>query len=251
MFVKNSSEKTTEELFLEYRKTESPELRNEIVERNLYIAEYLARRYMGRGVEIDDLTQVASYALVMAVTRYDPEKGAKFITFATPTIIGEIKKHFRDTMWSLKVPRRLKEISMKITTLKDEIYETTGRVPTVNELSEIMGVSTEDILNAIESGRSYSTYSLDNEQEEGEDGSTSQFEKFLGEEEEGYANFEQSGVLEKVMEHLSPREKEIIRQRFVNEITQQEVAAALGVSQMTISRIEKTMKEKFKREYNR
>ena len=249
--MKKNINKTTEELFLEYRETESPELRNEIVEKNLHVAEYLARRYMGRGVELDDLVQVASYALVLAVSRYDPDKGTKFVTFATPTIIGEIKKHFRDTMWSLKVPRRLKEISIKIADIKDDIYEKTGRVPTVNELAEIMGVSVEDILDAIESGRSYSTFSLDTDQEEGEDGSTSQFEKFLGEEEIGYANFEHSRVFEKVLEDLSPREKEIIKQRFVNEITQQEVANALGVSQMTISRIEKMMKEKFRMEYNK
>ena len=248
---KNNINKTTEELFLEYKKTESAELRNEIVEKNLYVAEYLARRYMGRGVELDDLVQVASFALVMAVTRYDPDKGAKFITFATPTIIGEIKKHFRDTMWSLKVPRRLKEISIKIGKVKDEIYETTGRIPTVNELAKIIGVSEEEILEALESGRSYATFSLDSEPEEHEDGDTSQFEKFLGEEEEGYAHFEHSVVLEKVMANLSPREKEIIKQRFVNEITQQELASALGVSQMTISRIEKAMKEKFRTEYNK
>ena len=242
---------TTEELFREYQKTESSEIRDEIVERNLKLAEYLARRYSGRGVELDDLIQVASYALILAVSRYDPDKGVQFATFATPTIIGEIKKHFRDTMWSLKVPRRLKDISMKIMEIKDKIIEEKDRPPTVRELSEKLEVSEDEILEALESGRAYQAYSLDSETQEYDEGDTSQYEKYLGDEEQGYEMFENSGVLEKVMEDLSPREREVIKKRFVQEITQKEVAEELGISQMTVSRIEKAMREKFRTEYNK
>ena len=244
-------ERTTEDLFREYRKTESLEIRNELVERNLNLAEYLARKYSGRGVEREDLVQVASYGLVLAVSRFDPEKGVQFATFATPTIIGEIKKHFRDTMWSLKVPRRLKDISMRIVEAKETMLDTLGRVPTVGELAAILEISAEDVLEALECGQAYMAYSLDNEPIEYEEGDTSQYEKFLGNDEEGYERFENAGVLEMVISEITPREKEIVQKRFVQEITQQAVAKDLGISQMTVSRIEKAMKEKFRTEYNK
>ena len=242
---------TTEELFQEYRGTESLEVRNMIVEKNLYLAEVLAHKYTGRGVDYEDLYQVASYALVMAIDRFDPDKGVRFATFATPTIIGEIKKYFRDSMWSLKVPRRLKEISMKIVWAKEELQDMLGHVPTVPELAEYLGASEEDVLEALESARAYSTYSLDQETDSSDEVETSPFERFLGNEDPGYNSFETSGVLEKVIAELSPTEKEIVRKRFLQEVTQREVAEALGISQMTVSRIENAMKEKFRAEYNR
>ena len=242
---------TTEELFLEYRKTKSSEIRNELVEKNLYLAEILARKYTGRGSDFEDLYQVASFALILAVDRFDPGKGVKFASFATPTIIGEIKKYFRDTMWSLKVPRRLKETSMRIVEAKEYLMEINNRVPTVRELSEYLEVSEEEILEALESSRAYSTYSLDIERENSEDKEASQFEKYLLDEEEGYEQFEATSVLESIFAELSPKEKEILQKRFQQEATQREVADALGISQMTVSRLEKAMKEKFQKEYNR
>jgi RNA polymerase sigma-B factor len=244
-------EETIEDLFRVYREKKSSEIRDKLVGRQLYLAEILARKYVGRGVEYEDLYQVAAYALLLAVERYDPDKGVQFATFATPTIIGEIKKYFRDTMWSLKVPRRLKEISIKIIEAKDRLHEINGHIPTVTELADYLNVSDEEILEALESSRAYSTYSLDHEPDSHEEGETSQFEKYLGREEEGYENFETSGVLEKVMAGLNPTEKEIVRKRFLHEVTQREVAEALGISQMTVSRIEKAMKEKFRSEYER
>jgi len=242
---------TIEELFREYREKPSPLIRNKIVEKNLGLAEILARKYTGRGVDYDDLFQVASYALVLAVERYDPDRGILFASYATPTVIGEIKKHFRETTWSLKVPRRLKEISMRILEAKERIQEVRGHVPTVQELSLDLEVSEEDILEALESSRAYTTFSLDHEAENHEEGEAQQFERFLGDEETGYDRFEMSGVLEKVMSDLSETEKAIVRKRFLQEITQREVADALGISQMTVSRIEKAMREKFRTEYSR
>ena len=243
-------EKNTEELFREYQENKSPEIRNEIVERNLSLAELLARKYSGRGVDHEDLLQVASYALVLAVERFDPEKGVQFASFATPTIIGEIKKYFRDTTWSLKVPRRLKEISMRLIEAKEELHEKLHRVPNVKELAEYMGVSEEEIIEAMEGSHAYTTYSLDQEPDAFSEHERQHFEKYLGDTEDGYDRFETSGVLEKVMAELSPTEKDIIYKRFLQEITQREVAKALGVSQMTVSRIEKAMKDKFRSEYN-
>jgi len=239
----------TEELFREYRKTKSSDLRNEIVEKHLSLAELLARKYVGRGVEYEDLLQVASYALVLAVERFDPDKGVQFASYATPTIIGEIKKYFRDTTWSLKVPRRLKEISIRMIDAKEELQDTLQRVPTVQELAEFMNVSDEDIIEALEGSHAYTAYSLDQEQDPFSENERQHFEKYLGEDDAGYDRFETSGVLEKVMQDLSPTEKEIIYKRFLQEVTQRDVAKALGVSQMTVSRIEKAMKEKFRKEY--
>ena len=243
--------KNTEDAFREYQKTKSPELRNKIVEANLYLAELLAHKYMGRGVEYDDLLQVASYALVLAVERFDPDKGVQFSSYATPTIIGEIKKYFRDTTWSLKVTRRLKEISTKMIDAKETLQEHLQRVPTVKELAEYMEVTEEEIIEALEGSHGYTTYSLDQETDTFAENERTQFEKYLGETEDGFDRFETSGVLEKVMAELSPTEKEVISKRFLQEITQREVAKELGVSQMTISRIEKAMREKFRSEYNK
>ena len=242
--------KTTEELFREYRETGLVETRNEIVERFLYLPEILARKYTGRGVEYEDLVQVASYALVLAVSRYDPGKGVQFASFATPTIIGEIKKYFRDAMWSLKVPRRLKELSMRIIDANKRLQEVNGRVPTVKEVADFLLVTEEEVLEALEGSRTYSTSSLDYKSDDDKDGDSIKYERYLGNEEAGYEQFETSGVLERVISGLSPTEKEIVRKRFLQEVTQREVADALGISQMTVSRIEKAMKEKFRQEYN-
>ena len=240
-----------EDEFREYRKTQSSELRNALIEKFLPMAELLAYKYSGRGVEREDLQQVASYALVLAVDRYDPDKGVQFASFATPTIIGEIKKYFRDTTWSLKVPRRLKEITARLNEAREILQEILHRVPTVPELARHLEVSEEEIIEALEGSHAYTTYSLDYEHDDALETERQPFEKFLGESEEGYDRFETSGVLEKVIAELSPTEKEIVRKRFLQEITQRDVAKALGISQMTVSRIEKAMRDKFRMEYNR
>jgi len=241
-----------EELFRRYRETGSIELRNELVERHLDLAEILARKYINHGVELDDLTQVASYGLLLAVERFDPDRGLKFTTFATPTIIGEIKKFFRDTAWSVKVPRRLKEIAMRIPRAKEELQENLQHIPTIPELSAYMNVAEEEILEALESGRAYTAYSLDHDIQESEDGTESgTYDHYLGQEEKGYEAFELSSVLDNVLGELSDREREVLKKRFLQEMTQRDVAEALGVSQMTVSRIERAVQEKFRAEYNR
>lgn len=239
------------ELFCEYRETKSEDVRNTLVEQNLYLARILASKYVGRGVDFDDLYQVASYALTLAVERFDVDRGLQFASFATPTIIGEIKRYFRDTTWSLKVPRRLKEISMQISIVKEELFEKTGRVPTVQELSLEMGVSEEEVLEALESGRAYSTYSLDQDADENAEEQNANLEKYLGDEEEGFSQFEFGDVVNKLVEELNEQEKSILMKRFFDEMSQRQVAKSLGISQMTVSRIEKMIREKFKNEYNR
>lgn len=232
----------------ESRQAEALEIRNSLVEKYLFLADMFAKRYMGRGIDYDDLYQVAAYALMQAVDRYEPERGLQFGSFATPTIVGELKKYFRDTAWALKVPRRLKDLSMQIPAAREELYSELGRPPMVPELAKRLGVSDEDILEALESGQSYQVTSLDIEPEENPE-IESQLEKYLGIDEEGYQELEAMSILEKVLEDLNPKEREVIKKRLLEEMTQREVADALGLSQMTVSRLEKAMKRKFETEY--
>ena len=234
-----SLEKTTEECFREYNETQSLEMRNEIVERNLYIAETLANKYTGKGIDYEDLFQVASYALIMAVMHFDARKGFQFATYATPKIIGEIKNYFRDSNWPLKVPRSLKERSMITLEAIERLQEKNQRIPTVREIAEHIDISDEEVLEALDVGRAYTTYSLEND-----------VNKYHNEE-IGYEGLETSSVFERVATNLTNREKEILQKRFLMEISQREAAEDLGVSQMTVSRIEKAMNRKFRAEYYR
>lgn len=244
------TEKNIKERLEEYCRTRDMALRNEIVEHYLYVVDILVKKYLNRGVDYEDLYQVGSMALIMAVERFDFSKGFEFSSFATPTIIGEIKRYFRDKGWAVKVPRRLKEVSAQIPKIRDEIERRTGKVPTVAEIAEVLGVSQELVLEAMESSHSYGTYSLNQTfDDSGEEGDSSVFEKYLGQREAGYDSFELSDMIRSVYNDLSEKEQEIFRLRFMENKTQQEIADLQGTSQMTVSRIEKKLKEKFKAAY--
>lgn len=239
-------------LFEEYQKKPTIEKRNEIVEKNLYLVDILIRKYLGKGVEYDDLYQVGALALVNAVERFDITKGYEFSSFATPTILGEIKKYFRDKQWSLKVPRRLKEISAKVQQAKDELYTKLHRKPTVEEIAEATGYTEEQIIEAIESSRAYGTYSLDMTfDDSGEDGDNSMMEKFTGFDEKGYERIETAQIIQDVMETFNDQYKYIFKERFINNKSQSEIAESLGISQMTVSRAEKNMINRFRAELNK
>jgi RNA polymerase sigma-B factor len=234
-------------LFDRYRETKSIELRNQIVEKYLYIVDILIKKYLNKGVDYEDLYQVGSMALVFAVERYDASKGYEFTSFATPTIIGEIKRYFRDKGWAIKVPRRLKEISAQISPAKEYLYGRLNRIPTVSELAEYLGYTEEEILEAMEGGQAYSTYSLNQTFDEGGDeGEGAVLEKYTGREEHGYHSFENAELIKTVMMDLSDKEKDIFKRRFFKNETQQDIAEEMGVSQMTISRLEKKIREKFR-----
>ena len=188
-----------------------------------------------------------SMALVFAVERYDLSRGYEFTSFATPTIIGEIKRYFRDKGWAIKVPRRLKEISAQISPAKEHLYGKYSRIPTIGELAEYLGYTEEEILEAMEGGQAYSTYSLNQTFDEGGDeGEGAVLEKYTGREEKGYNSFENAELIKTVMKDLSDKEKAIFKRRFFENETQQDIAEEMGVSQMTISRLEKKIREKFK-----
>ncbi|MCQ4637468.1 SigB/SigF/SigG family RNA polymerase sigma factor [Anaerovorax odorimutans] len=238
-----------EELFNQYQKTKDLSLRNEIVESYLYMVDILIRKYLNKGVEYDDLYQVGAMALISAVERFDPSKGYEFSSFATPTIIGEIKKYFRDKEWSVKVPRRLKELSGKLQSAREELFNSLQRNPTIPELAKYTGYSEEDVLQAMEGSMAYNAYSLNQTFDDvGEEGEGSALEKYAAIEDAGYDRLEYGEMISKVLDELSDTNKYIFKKRFVEDRSQAEIAKRLGVSQMTISRAEKNIKERFQRE---
>lgn len=242
-----SGDISNKELFEKYSQTKSIDIRNQIIEKYLFMVDILIRKYLNKGVDYEDLYQVGSMALVFAVERYDASKGFEFTSFATPTIIGEIKRYFRDKGWAVKVPRKLKEISVQISPAKEILYGKLSRIPTIPELAEYLGYSEEDILEAMESGQAYGTYSLNQTFDDGGDeGEGSILERFTGKEEPGYNSFENADLVKNVMNGLSDIEKDVFKRRFFKNETQQDIADKMGVSQMTISRLEKKIKEKFK-----
>ena len=240
---------TTSELLKEYAENPSIELRNRIVEENLYIVDILIRKYLGKGVDYDDLYQVGAMALVSAVERFDPSKGYEFQSFATPTILGEIKKYFRDKEWSLKVPRRMKENAGKVQEAKEKLTGKLGRVPTVEEISEITGLTHEQIIQAMESAKAYGTYSLDSPATTSdEEADAAAIEKYIGFEDNGFERVELGEIINNVLKNFSDTYKYIFKQRFILNKSQSEIASKLGVSQMTVSRAEKAIIECFKKE---
>ena len=240
---------TDQELFERYKQDPSPENRNAIVEKNLYMVDILIRKYLGKGVDYDDLYQIGALALVSAVERFDPSKGYEFSSFATPTILGEIKKYFRDKQWSLKVPRRLKEIAAKVQEVKDSFYSKYQRTPTVEELAEETGFTPEQIIEALDGSKAYGTFSLDKTFDEaGEDGDNTFLERYTGFDDAGYDRVEMAELIQKVVDTFNEQYKFIFRERFLNNRSQSDIAKELGVSQMTVSRAEKNMIKRFRGE---
>lgn len=232
-----------------FSKTRDIGLRNQIVEENLNMVSYCARRYNGRGIDYEDLYQVGSLALIAAVERFDPERGVSFSSFAMPTIQGEIKKYFRDKGWALNVPRRMKELSSSINKIKPSLTAELGRPPTVQELAIHMGEKEEDILRAIESSVAYDALSLNQVFEEDDSGSGLMYEKYTAQEETGYDDVEDYEIIIRVLKSLSGTDRFIFKRRFVERKSQSEIAEEMGVSQMTISRAQKKIVERFQQEH--
>jgi len=237
------------EMFRKYRETGDKEIRNRIVEEHLYMVDILIRKYLNKGMEYDDLYQVGAMALINAVERFDPEKGFEFSSFATPTILGEIKKHFRDTGWSMKVPRKLKENASAIPAAREALAAKLGRTPTVKELAEEMNIGEDELLEAMQGSLAYGTFSLDQTfEEEEKNGDNPVFEKYAYQEEKGFDRFENREIIGSVLKKLNSTNQYVFKKRFLEERSQAEIAKKLGVSQMTISRAEKNIKAKFAEE---
>ncbi len=220
--------------FEEYAKTRDRGLRDELITAHMGLAEYLARRFTNRGEPLDDLVQVASLGLLKAVDRFDPERGLEFSTYATPTIVGELKRHFRDKGWAVRVPRRVQELHLRLGSVVSTLSQELGRSPTVGEIAHAAAVSEEEVLEAIEAGHAYRFTSLD--APTGGDDDTSLASQ-LGKEDQGLIDSEHRVTLSPLIAQFPARERTILHLRFFEGLTQSEIAGRLGISQMHVSRL--------------
>ncbi len=218
--------------FAEYARTRAPEVRDRLIEAHLGLAGHLARRFAGRGEPYDDLVQVGSMALVKAVDRFDPERGVEFSTFATRTILGELKRHFRDRGWFVRAPRRIQELYLQIGQVVGTLTQELGRSPTIREIATATSVGEDDVIEALEAGQGYRSGSLD---VVGPEGDT--FGERLGDEDEALEDAERRAYLSPALEQLPARDRFILKLRFVDGLTQSEIAKQVGMSQMHISRL--------------
>jgi RNA polymerase sigma-B factor len=206
--------------------------RRELVERTLPLARTLARRYANKGEALDDLEQVAALGLVKAIERFDLEREVRFTTFAVPTIAGEIKRHFRDRGWMVRVPREVQELSARLTMQRERLTRELGRSPTVPELAQAAEAGIEQVLEALGAADAYRALSLDEPLGDGLEALDS-----LGGPDVGFERVEQRHLLRSGLEHLPAREREILHLRFYEGLTQREIARRVGVSQMHVSRL--------------
>ncbi len=231
------------ELFEQYKESGDIALRNEIAEKYLYIADILAKKFVGRGVEYDDLRQVAVYSLLRGIDRFDPALGMQFTTFITPTITGEIKNYFRDKSRLVKLPRRLSEISTSVKKFSADYEAEKGIKPSVKLIAQTLSLSEEEVVKALEVG---GTVSLDGMTATGEDDEERSLYSLLASGEEDYEEFETKDALSAAMKDFTDTEKAIIKYRYTDELSQSEIAKRLGVSQMFVSRMERKLLLKLK-----
>jgi len=210
--------------------------RDGLVHLHLPLVEHCARRFRNRGEPLEDLVQVGTIGLIKSIDRFDLERGVEFSTYATPTIVGEIKRYFRDKGWAIRVPRRLQELRMQIGTTSAELTQSLGRSPTPRELADALDCTVEEIIEGIESSNAYSTLSLD-ASDDGDEGGNASMLDAIGIEDEGLEHVEIRESIKPLLDRLQPREKKILLLRFFKNMTQSQIADEIGVSQMHVSRL--------------
>jgi len=223
------------ETFAAYARTGDIVLRDQLVASHMGLAAYLARRFANRGQPLEDLTQVASLGLLKAVDRFDPGLQIEFSTYATTTIVGELKRYLRDKGWAVRAPRRMQELYLNLSQVVDGLGQELGRSPTIPELAAEVEASEEEVLEALEAGQAYRFASLDSPKSDGEGGEL--VGDSIGEEDEGLARAEQRATLSALLGQLPPRQRRIVHLRFFEGLTQSEIAHRLGISQMQVSRL--------------
>ena len=223
------------QLLAEFHATRDPQLRDELVRRHLPLARRLAGRYSYSDEPFDDLVQVASIGLIKAIDRFDPGNGAKLSSFAVPTILGELKRYFRDKTWALHVPRGLQDLSLKITRETEHMAKALGRSPTAAELSRATGLSIEQVLDGQNAGNAYGASSLDEPVEA--DGDSVPLIELLGHDDHQYALVDDRLEMVAAWEALPPVQRDVLRLRFIEDLTQREIGDRIGYSQMHVSRL--------------
>ena len=233
-------------LLRRYHEDGDLQAREELIERYMSLVRSLARRYSYRGEQLDDLVQIGAIGLIKAIDRFDIERGVELTTYATPNIIGEIKRHFRDKGWAVRVPRGLQELNVQVSKLIEQLTVQLGRSPTIPELAKAAGVEEENVLEALESGRAYTSVSLSGGGSD-EDGELDPLES-LGTEEHEYEISEDRALLAPGFKVLDQRERKILHLRFFSGLTQSQIAEQIGISQMHVSRLIRRSLEKIREE---
>ncbi len=228
----------TPELFEKYQRTRDPQVREELILAHMNLVRYLARKFANRGEPLEDLIQVGTIGLINAIDRFDPNRGTRFATYATPTIVGEIRRYFRDRGWAVKVPRRLQELNLAANKVIDELTQRLDRPPTVREIAEELDVTEQEALEAMELGELYELPSLDSELGADSEEARSRLQDYVGEVDEEIERFERRSRLAEALRALSPRERKIIELRFFGNLSQTQVAERLNISQMHVSRLQ-------------
>lgn len=224
----------------EYAQSRDGDLRDRIIEAYLPVARSVANKFSGRGVDVDDLFQVASLAMVKALDRFDPQKGTAFTSFIVPCMVGEVRNYFRDTARIIRLPRRGIQLARQVETARSTLEQKLHRSPTADEIAETLNARLEDVLEAVEI-YAHRTLSLDDGQED------APMERFVGAEDENLAAFETGAALESAMERLDERQRTVIRLRYFENLSQRQVAEKLNLSQMTVSRVERSALETLKK----
>lgn len=226
----------TRQLFILYRETGDEAARDELITMYLNLVKYLASRFRNRGEPIDDLIQVGTIGLIKAIDRFDIARQVEFTTYATPTIVGELKRHFRDKGWAIKVPRRLQELSFKVNQAVDALTQKYQRSPTIAEIAEYLGVTSEDVLEAFETSEAYNFVSLETDRNgDGSEGFS--ILEYIGEDDQLMALVDDRATLAVALKSLEPQEQHVLYLRFFQGLSQTEIATELGISQMQVSRL--------------
>jgi RNA polymerase sigma-B factor len=242
-------ETTTEQrIFEQYAATRDERLRDKILEKYLYIAQIIAKKFVGRGVEYDDLYQVASLALIKAVERFEPDRGVKFASFATPTLVGEIKNYFRDKARMIRISRRDSEMIRRLDEAKEALAHNNGHGVTPEEIAAHLELSVERVLELMETQSAAYAASLDSCLAVSED---LKLIKLVGNNDSEFDRIEDKDFLDRCFSHMSDIERQVIEERYMADKSQREVAAGLGVSQMYVSRIERRILDKFRNYYEK
>lgn len=242
----DTTAKETIELFKRYAKNHDKSTRDRLILGHQNLVNYLAGKFANRGIPLEDLIQVGMIGLINAVDRFDPDRGLQFSTYATPTILGEIRRHFRDKGWGLKVPRRLQELNLAASKAADKISSELGRPPTVQEVAACIGASEEETLEAVEMGNAYETVALDAPMQSQGESALLTLSDFLGKEDADLQRIDFYGDLRQALSALEPRERAIIYYRFFKELSQTQVAERLNISQMHVSRLQHKAMKKLK-----
>lgn len=227
----------TKELFKILKENGDLKVREELVKSYLNLVEYLARRFRNRGEPLDDLVQVGTIGLMKAIDRFDPGREVEFTTYATPTIIGELKRYFRDKSWAVRVPRRLQELSLQINKQMGALTQKLERSPTVSEIARELNLTPEEVAEALETGEVYNFVSLDKAMNSNDEENAFSLMEYLGREDKHLTGTEDRTSIAEAMACLSQREQKIVYLRFFKGLTQTEIAEALGISQMHVSRL--------------